>query len=92
MYLTAAGKDYKARIQIAARKRMYRTLPTLKEVEVCITYYRPSRRGDIDGPSKFVLDAMNGIVYADDAQVMLFIVRKDHDPKNPRTVITVSEL
>lgn len=53
----------------------------------------PRRQGDLDNYAKFVLDAMNGIVYGDDTQVMILVAMKlnDNDLANGgRTEIDVT--
>ena len=50
-----------------------------------------SARPDIDNYAKSVLDALNGIVYRDDSQVVDLFVRKLYDD-NPRLEITVQEM
>ena len=39
----------------------------------------PMGRGDIDNLTKFVLDALNGVAYADDQQVMRTVAEKKYD-------------
>ena len=92
MYLTAAGAEFKARIQIAARQAFRRIKPSTKEFEVRAVYYFKSKKSDCDGPSKFVLDSLEGIAYGNDSQVVRFVAEKKLDRLNPRTVIQVMEL
>ena len=59
-------------------------------VSVELRFYRSNRRRcDLDNLSKLVLDALNGIAYRDDAQIEHLDARKDYDPENPRTEITI---
>lgn len=46
---------------------------------------------DLDNVAKAVLDAMNEVVYADDAQVVRLLVTKQYTLE-PRLVVTVREL
>lgn len=48
-------------------------------------------RPDLDNMIKFILDVGNGILYADDAQVVKITAEKKYD-KEPRTEITITEL
>lgn len=49
-------------------------------VGVEIVWTRAEKRGDIDGPIKHILDAMQGAVYSNDSQVCdVRVVRKDGD-------------
>lgn len=62
------------------------------EVDVAMKWYRPAKRGDIDGVIKPVLDGLtDGGMWEDDRQVAkLEIIRDDSDPKNARMVVKVS--
>lgn len=91
MYLTAEGQDYKFRIALAA-KRAWRGKKMIdKPCKVSVIYYRPSLRGDVDGPGKFVLDSLEGIVFKNDSVVEEFCQVKGLDRENPRTEIMIED-
>jgi len=46
---------------------------------------------DLDNVAKAVLDALNGVAYADDTQVVRLLVQKQYSLE-PRLVVTVKEL
>lgn len=52
---------------------------------------RPVVKPDTDNIAKTVMDALNGIAYYDDAQVIDAQVRKFYDD-NPRVVVTIREV
>ena len=52
---------------------------------------RPTVKPDYDNIGKVVCDALNGIAYYDDAQVVDAQVRKFYDD-NPRVVVTIREV
>lgn len=52
---------------------------------------RPVVKPDYDNVGKVICDALNGIAYYDDAQVVDAQVRKFYDD-NPRVVVTISEV
>lgn len=52
---------------------------------------RPARRPDVDNIAKLILDGCNGIVYADDNQVVELQARKFYAAV-PRTVVRVGEI
>ncbi len=58
------------------------------EITVC-TYFPDARRRDADNVLKSVCDGMNGVVYADDSQVVRATVTKAIDREHPRTEVTV---
>lgn len=59
-------------------------------LSLVIHLYRPRPKGDADGPVKQLLDAMIGIVYRDDSQVMHYEVTKHDDAKAPRVEVMVT--
>ena len=48
----------------------------------------PAKKPDHDNITKLVCDAMNGIVYGDDCQVTMFVIRKRYSAE-PRVVVQV---
>jgi len=52
-------------------------------------YFQDGRRRDIDGPLKSLLDAMNGVIYNDDSQIVKLVVEKFIDRQNPRTEVEI---
>lgn len=58
--------------------------PRIKRGEIIY----PTKRPDMDNYEKSVLDAMNGIVYKDDAQIVATFHKKRYT-RNPRVVISV---
>lgn len=70
--------------------------PHLKPTDSLVTlqvyvHIRGAGRGDWDNYGKLVSDALNGIVYHDDEQVVRATVAVDRHVKEPRTEITVWE-
>lgn len=51
---------------------------------------RPTTKPDIENVSKAILDALNGIAYLDDSQVVSLSIKKFYDD-NPRVEVTVSD-
>lgn len=49
------------------------------------------KRNDWDNLGKLMSDALNGITYTDDGQVVRGLVDKYQDKENPRTVVEVAE-
>jgi Holliday junction resolvase RusA-like endonuclease len=57
--------------------------------------FLPNKRLDVDNLAKFVLDALNGLLYSDDSQVILLQAVKLHDSTdscNGRTEVQVWSL
>ena len=63
--------------------------PLVDAVAVDVRVYRPARRGDLDNCLKVVLDAMRGIGYEDDSQIVKIIAQRFDDKVNPRVELTI---
>ena len=66
--------------------------PFVGEVMVAITYYFKGGALDVDNMPKPILDALNGLVYADDRQITDLVCRKrdrnrDLQFENPSSVL-----
>lgn len=59
---------------------------------VCVTirfFYKDNRKRDIDNPIKSILDALNGLVYVDDSQVVKLKVYKHVKQKQNAVFVEV---
>lgn len=89
IFLSKIYRETKEAIQWEI-KSQYKGEPQEGEVTLNIMfYYGDKRKRDIDAYLKILLDAMSGIVYADDSQINEMHLFKEVDVENPRTVIQV---
>lgn len=58
-------------------------------VSVSVDAYRPRAIGDLDNTLKVLLDALRGIAYVDDSQVVRIEASRFDDPANPRVEVEV---
>ena len=65
---------WQTKIKYAARRAMHGKRPLSGSVECSLLIAFPTQRNDIDGPIKGILDALQGIVYANDRQVRRLVV------------------
>jgi Holliday junction resolvase RusA-like endonuclease len=72
------------------RLPMPKTTPKKRMASLLDGSVRPTKRPDLDNLNKSVLDAMNGIVYADDSQVVTIHSKKVYST-NPGVDICVME-
>ena len=78
-YVPAEVADYYRSCQLFGRARRIEPIRD-GEVVVSIAWYRSRKAGDIDGRTKVLLDALQGIAYTNDRQVAeLHITRHDGD-------------
>lgn len=85
------ARAYKANVQRRALVEGLRNPPGCPVV-VTMTVYRAQRRGDLDNFQKVLLDALKGIAFLDDSQVVEIHSRREDDKANPRVEVEVSEL
>lgn len=91
MVTSQTAREYKATVRVAVlSKRRYFTLPFPKgDVAVSITWTRERKSGDLDKRLGVALDALQGVMYANDAQVVeLHAYRVDGG--EPGVTVTVS--
>lgn len=84
MVLSDEARSYKRLVAMAYRRAEIRG-----DIAVAITWYRERRSGDLDKRISIILDALQGIAYATDAQITHLEARRVEDPRQPRVVVTV---
>jgi crossover junction endodeoxyribonuclease RusA len=85
--LSAEARRYKEEAGMVALAAGVR--PVDGPVALLLTFYRPEKRGDLDGRFKGLLDALNGIAYRDDSQVVELHAYRRDDAANPRVEVQV---
>lgn len=88
--------EYKRKVQLAARVAMEGKQPLSAALSCRLRFFRKfkttSRRfGDCDNLAKAVLDACNGIVFLDDAQIVSLTTEKIQSEK-PRVEMEVAQI
>lgn len=63
--------------------------PATGPVAVTLRVFRPARRGDLDNTIKVLLDALKGLAFVDDSQVVELHASRYEDKADPRVVVTV---
>lgn len=85
--VSAEARAYKARVAwlcMAAKVR-----PLDGPLSVSLAVYRPRHIGDLDNTLKVLLDALRGIAFADDDQVVELHALRLDDKANPRAEVTL---
>ena len=92
-YTPARTRAWEQQIGWAARQAMQGRRPFRGPLELVLYIYRANaRRADADNIEKAAADAMTGIVYEDDDQIIDCHRYKRIDRDHPRLTITVTEL
>lgn len=82
-----AGREYAKRVQLEAQQQ--NAVPLDGPVFVSVTAYRPQKRGDLDNTLKAAFDALNGVAWQDDSQVVELHALRLDDKHNPRLEVDV---
>lgn len=85
--VSADAKAYKAGVWMQAQQA--RLQPFSGPVAVYVHAYRPRKVGDLDNANKVLLDALCGIAYQDDAQIVELHSWRHDDAQNPRVEVEV---
>lgn len=86
--LSEEARSYKQGVKLRALTEGLRKPPS-GPVVLSLVVYRPRRAGDLSNRIKVLEDALEGIAFEDDSQVVEIHARREEDAANPRVVITV---
>ena len=90
MVLSRDGRKYKRVVPLLAK--VQKCGPAFEgPVVLTVTVYRPIKRGDLSNRLKVLEDALQGVAYLNDEQVVEIHMRRREDPKNPRAVVTIEQ-
>ena len=65
--------------------------PAIGPVAVTLDVVRPSKRGDLDNSAKVILDALQGLAYLNDSQIVELHMYRSDNKKAPCVVVTIEE-
>lgn len=90
VYMSAQGKTLKEDYQWQV-KSQWKGKPLTDEVDLRVElFFGVNRKYDIDNYNKLILDALTGIVFEDDSQIVSLLIIKNFDKKNPRVEIDIN--
>jgi len=87
--VTPEARTYKQQVFYKLAHKME---PLRGDIAVNFTVFRRMKRGDLDNFCKVMLDALNGICWLDDSQIVEIHAFRDDDPKNPHVNLLVYEV
>lgn len=80
-------------VEITANFPIPKRTPKNQRIDMLAGHIRPTKKPDCDNISKIILDALNGIAYHDDSQVVAIWVEKWYVPGGDECVIvTIKEV
>jgi crossover junction endodeoxyribonuclease RusA len=92
-----AYRNFRGRMVKSAEARNYQALvkaslkaePLTGPVWVHLSVYRKRRAGDVDAFHKVLLDALNGVAWVDDKQIVHLEIDRYEDKENPRVELQI---
>ena len=91
VYMTNEGKALKEKYQWETRAQYRGELIANEPLEIWVTlYFANNLRRDWDNWHKISMDALTGIVWKDDSQIVMATITKKIDKKNPRIEIFIT--
>jgi crossover junction endodeoxyribonuclease RusA len=88
-YLSEEAKDFKAKV---AERYQGMQKPLLGDVAVTVKVFRKIKAGDYHNRLKVLFDALEGIAYINDSQIVEEHSFRFDSPTNPRVEIEIREL
>ncbi len=88
--ISAKGRKFKADIASLAKRQGAKMLDG--DLSVTFRIFRPKRIGDLDNRLKISQDALKGICFADDKQIVEIHAFRFDDKANPRIEIDLKEI
>ncbi len=93
LYISKEAKDYKSTVRATLYQLGYTgktvPFPAGTPVTVTVDWYRGIRAGDLDNRLKVSLDALRGILFDDDKQVVRIIATRYDRPKDGRLEVII---
>lgn len=90
VYVSEEARTYKADVAVMAHAQGLRDA-LAGDVAVTVRVFRAQRSGDLDNRLKVLLDALRGVAYGDDKQVIEIHAFRFEDKANPRVEVEISE-
>lgn len=92
-YLSAEAKAYKLEVRAIALRAGLASLPfpAGRPIVVGLYWYRSRRAGDLDNRAKVALDGLNGLVWADDRQIVELHLYRFDRPGTPGSLLLTVE-
>ena len=87
VYVSTEAQEYKAGVLWKARQQGM--TPMGGNVALYVNVYRQQKRGDLDNYAKVLGDALNGVAYHDDSQVVELHMWRHDDKRNPRVEVEI---
>ena len=92
LYPSEEAKVFKKQVKLVAGVAMANQFALRGPLAVTIRLYRPQASGDLDNFLKQPLDALQGVVYENDKQIIRLLAERFDDGINPRCEVDIEQL
>ena len=92
MYKSTEARDYQKYVNRLALSLGIRMIRRPATVAFQVTWHRTKKMGDLDKRLGIVLDALQGVVYENDSQIVEIHAKRVETTENPRIEVTVYEV
>lgn len=79
-------------VYIQANFKIPKSWSKKKKEQVALGVYRPTKKPDADNIAKAVCDALNGIAYKDDSQIVHLVVDKFYSDGDGYVMVKIEEM
>ena len=79
-------------VQVIAYLTIPASAPKKKAEQMAIGIINPTKKPDCDNILKIICDALNGMAYHDDSQIVQALVKKRYTNREPRVSIYMTEV
>lgn len=79
-------------VSIAAYYKIPKSESKKTKAEMAINKIRPTKKPDVDNIAKVVMDALNGVAWKDDAQVVNLHIIKFYTPDEPYIYVILEDV
>jgi crossover junction endodeoxyribonuclease RusA len=92
MVKSTEARQYQAYVNKLARTLGIRTLRRPAQVAFQFTWHRDKRMGDLDKRLGILLDALQGVAYENDSQIVEIHAKRVDAASHPRVEVTIYEV
>jgi Holliday junction resolvase RusA-like endonuclease len=90
MVLSPAARTYKAQVVAEAALYGFECIPQPEPVAIRLDWFRGRKSGDLDKRIGILLDALQGVLYGNDNQIVAITARRFDDKNKPGVHVMVS--
>lgn len=92
VHVSEEAKEYKAYVRWHIMENIHVVEPLTEPLKLEMIVYRARKAGDLDNYIKVLTDALAGMLFVDDKQIVEIHAWRRDDPQQPRVEVTLTTL